>query len=528
MLKKLSLQKLPIPSFLPRRMSKPFKYPYSLLLTVFITGAAVLVIEVTATRLLSPHFGMTLFTLSSILSTVLGALSLGYWVGGKLADRYPRPLTLYYVILAAGVTTLLIHVLQAKALPAWSSLLDIMTGPLVASLVLFFTPTFFLGMVSPIAIRLSVTKLTKVGEVTGRIFFFGTLGSIAGSLMAGFVLIPRFLISQILIGTSLLLVGIGLFGIRKSLNRNTWILLSTALILAYVSVLNLTPDSNEALLHEEDSMYQHIRVVKHEFPEGEGRILMLDRTYAGAGYTSSKSLPFAYTRYYKLYELVNAGARRFLYLGGGAYTTPLKLLDERDDDIEVDVVEIDSKLPVIAREYFGLRDDSRLNIIIEDARKYLTRTPKRYDLIFIDVYSQDIGIPAHLMSQEFFQLVKNHLNEKSTVVMNVAANIDLRGPSLGLSAIQTFRTVFPKSEFIALAPQDITRPQNIMFWGVNDESWQFDVKDPNIVRATSKEINNLPQHRINLSKIDFKGQITFTDDYAPIEYLVAKMLKGKL
>ncbi|MCH7951749.1 fused MFS/spermidine synthase [Patescibacteria group bacterium] len=506
-------------------MKKHTATPYVLYLTVFITGAAVLVIEVTATRLLSPHFGMTLFTVSSILAVILAALSLGYWLGGKLADRYPEPVTLYTAISIAGVTTLFIHILNTRVLPTWSAQLDLISGPLVTSLILFFIPTIFLGMVSPIAIRLSTSKLKEVGEVAGKVFFFSTVGSIAGSLLAGFVLIPRFPISRIILGTSLVLIVLGLFGVRKKMKAKNWLTLFIATIALQVLALKLQPPTRNEVIHEEDSMYQHIRVVKQEFAEGEGLVLMLDKSYSGASYLQSDELPFPYTRYYKLYELVNKNAKRFLYLGGGAYTTPKKLLSERKDAIEVEVVEIDPKLPEIARKFFGLRDDPRQTLIIADARTYLKKSQKRYDMIFIDVFSMDIGIPSHLMTQEFFQLVKNHLTDKGTVIMNVAANIDNSTPSLGLSAIKTFREVFPQSEFIALRPSDLPSIQNIMFWGINDASWKFDDQDPRIANAESKEIRSVANNRIDLSQFDTTNYKLLTDDYAPIEYLVAKMIR---
>lgn len=500
----------------------------ALYLTLFLTGAAVLVVEVTATRLLSPHFGMTLFTVSSIITAVLAALSLGYWLGGRLADRSPTFSTLYTVILCAGMTVLIIHLLNTKLLPAWFLTFDLITGPIVASLILFFIPMLCLGMVSPIAIRLSVTKIDSVGEIAGKIFFLSTAGSIVGSLAAGFLLIPRLPVSQIIIGTSLVLVVIGLLGIYRRIKTQTWIMLLATTAAFFLMVQRLRTQTDRTILHEDDSMYQHIRVAKYDFPEGEGRVLRLDRTWAGAGYIDSSELPFPYTRYYKLYELINGNASRFLFLGGGAYTTPLKLLDERTDEIVVDVVEIDPELPEIAETYFNLNDDPRLTIIIDDARSYLARTEKRYDVIFIDVYSQDIGIPAHLMSIEFIRLVQEHLTERGTVIMNVATNLDAKAPSHGLSAIRTFRTIFPTSEFIAMNPDNLTELQNIMFWGIKDQTWVFDPNHPKILHATSDELGSLSRHRIDFTTVNLNHHPIFTDDYAPVEYLVAKMIQASL
>lgn len=504
-------------------MKKQIVKPSSLYLSVSITGAAVLIIEVTATRLLSPYFGMTLFTVSSILAVILAALSTGYWLGGKLADQLPRKETFFGVILTAGLTTLLIHFLNKIFLPIWALNFDLIVGPLITSFILFFIPTLFLGMISPIAIRVSTTQLSEVGNKAGRVFFFGTAGSIVGSLLAGFILIPHFPISKIILGTSLTLVVLGSLGLFKKIIKK-WIGFIPIVFVIYLVSFSLSLPTSKSIIFEEDSMYQHIRVLNYEFEDGKGLLLMLDRTYAGAGYLDSNDLPFRYTRYYKLYELVNEKANKFLYLGGGAYTTPRKLLTEREDEIEVDVVEIDPKLPKIASQYFHLPQDPRLKLIIDDARNYLAKTSKKYDMIFIDVFSMDIGIPPHLMTQEFFKLTKNHLHNKGTVVMNVAANIDNRTPSLGISALKTFRSVFPQSEFIALNPSELASIQNILFWGVNDASWRFNANDPKILDAEAEEIRTLVQNRIDLSKIYMKSHKILTDDYAPVEYLVVKMI----
>lgn len=506
-------------------MKKKKKNPLALYLIVFVTGAAVLVIEVAATRILSPYFGMTLFTVSSVLSVILAALSVGYRVGGKLVDRHPNTRTLYIPILLAGVLTLFIHMLNRVVLPTWSHSLDIMSGPLAASLVLFFMPSFFLGMVSPIAIRLSAKNLNSVGETAGNIFFFATTGSIVGSLATGFILIPRFSLSTIIIATGTTLTGMGLVGLVKIKSWKTWLMLAVPIAAMPYIALGIKPTPQENLLYEEDSMYQHIRVVRKEFEEGEGLLLMLDRTFSGAGFLYSNELPFVYTRYYKLYELLNPDAKRFLFLGGGSYTTPKKLLSERDDQIKVVVVEIDPKLPKLAREFFGLPDDPRQKLVINDARNYLVNTEDQFDMVFIDVFSMDIGIPAHLMTQEFFQLVKDRLSRNGVVIMNVAASVGNKAPSLGLSAIKTFKNVFPQSEFFALQPGKLSNVQNVMFFGTRDKTWSFDENESGL-RQAEGVMKTLPQHRIDLSRFDFIEHQIFTDDYAPIEYLVAKMLSG--
>src|SRR3989337_3832005 len=186
-------------------------------------------------------------------------------------------------------------------------------------------------MVSPIAIRLATERVQQVGQVAGKVFFFGTLGSIIGSLSAGFILIPKLPIRWIIIGTGLLLMIIGLLGASRKVLTKIPLFLGLIVITLTLSTNNLSHDPN--LIYEEDSSYQHIKVLRWNFEDGEGRLLKLDRSHSGAIYLNSKDLPFAYTRYYRLYKLTNKDAQKFLFLGSGAYAPPQKLLSERKDAI---------------------------------------------------------------------------------------------------------------------------------------------------------------------------------------------------
>jgi MFS family permease len=155
-------------------------------LIVFITGAIVLIIEVTATRILAPYFGNTLYSVSSILGVILGALSFGYYIGGILADKYPKFSLFFFLIFVAGIFSLLIQVFREFPLPFIGYNFGIKFGPLIISLILFFVPNLILGTISPFAIKLKTLELKEVGKISGKVFFWSTVGSIFGSFLAGF------------------------------------------------------------------------------------------------------------------------------------------------------------------------------------------------------------------------------------------------------------------------------------------------------------------------------------------------------
>src|SRR6266545_3862461 len=179
---------------------------------VFVTGACVLVIEIVATRILAPYFGNTIYSVSSVISVVLAALSVGYWIGGRLADRYPLKKLFFMIITFSGVTVLCLEYMQTTLLPTLGYTLPLTIGPLIMSCLLFFIPSFVLGTLSPfaIALRKQEAKGQGVGTTAGEMFFFSTVGSIVGSLLAGFVLIPLFGIKSIIVGVGIVLFLLGL------------------------------------------------------------------------------------------------------------------------------------------------------------------------------------------------------------------------------------------------------------------------------------------------------------------------------
>jgi len=181
-------------------------------IAVFLTGACVLIVEIVATRVLSPFYGNTIFTVSSVISVILAALSVGYYAGGRFADRHPSLRWFFGIILLSGLVLLLFHFIGIITLPILGYALSISVGPLVSSLLLFFLPAFLLGTLSPYAVKLQSVNFPEqgVGSVAGKIFFWSTLGSIVGSLLAGFILIPYFGVNQIIIANGVVLFFLGL------------------------------------------------------------------------------------------------------------------------------------------------------------------------------------------------------------------------------------------------------------------------------------------------------------------------------
>jgi spermidine synthase len=214
-------------------------------------------------------------------------------------------------------------------------------------------------------------------------------------------------------------------------------------------------------------------------------------------------------------------------IGGGAYSVPKDLLSNLPN-VKIDVAEIEPSLFDLAKKYFRVPDDPRLNNFVKDGRRFLYDSDKKYDFIFSDAYSSLYSTPEHLTTQEFFKIAKNKLNDKGVFIANVIGSLSLQKPSLLLSEIKTFKTVFANSYFFAVNSPQSSDLQNIIFIGYNgadaidfnSASWQAKIKE-----SQNPIIGNLAEKKINLNKFDFSLHPILTDDFAPVEYLVAKELE---
>ena len=506
---------------------KHFLKKLTLPFCVFLTGACVLVIEIIAIRLLSPHYGNTIFTVSGVLTLILTALSLGYYAGGKAADRYPSPPVFYGLILSSGVLLLGFHCLGQMILPLLAYILPVTTGPMISAFLLFFFPSLLLGTLSPFAIKLQAVQFPEdgIGQISGQIFFWSTFGSIAGSLLSSFFLIPHFGIDQIFIATAAVLFTLGLIPLlrmkfqRKAVHRLTLIFLG---ILA-LSVL-LTGVQDSKALYSKDGIYEKILIYDGTFENRPARFLQQDKSASGVMFLDSKDphdLPDLYPRYYTLYKMVNPAIRKALVIGGGAYTIPKALLAE-SPDITVDVAEIEPGLFSLAQTYFQLPADPRLTNITQDGRRYLGQTDKIYDYIFSDVYYSLFSIPAHFTTQEFFRIAKDKLAPNGVFAANLIGDLSRQEPSFILSEIKTFRSVFPHSYVFALTPPAASAVQNILLVGVNGDN-PGDILSANV--AGNPELEVLKSKYVDLERFNLAAYPLISDNFAPVEFLARGIFK---
>jgi spermidine synthase len=498
-----------------------------LLFVVFITGAAVLVIEVVAVRILSPYFGSTIFTVSSVLGVILAALSLGYYFGGKMADKYPSKKLFFGIIFISGVSVLFLQFLNLTLLPILGNYLSIINGPLIASVILFFIPAILMGMLSPLVIKLQQDQSPDrgIGGISGQVFFWSTLGSIFGSLFTGFILIPNFGINQIVLTTGFILILLGFLPIVTMANSKKLSIKLLILLFIIGSMMTMAHSarSETNFIYQKDGVYEKLLIYDEEYNGRMTRFFVQDRSPSSAMFLDGDDLVFEYTKYYSLYKVANPNPKEILVMGAAAYSIPKKMLSELPE-ANVDVVEIEPALEDLAKKYFNLPDSPKLTTYIEDGRHYLTTTDKKYDVIFSDVYSSLYSIPMHFTTQEFYQIAKDKLNQDGIFIANFTGSLSRQKPSLLFSEIKTFESVFDNTYYIAAGNPADDDMQNIIIVAINnDKKINWDSEE--ILVIDDPIVQKVKQQLIDLNRFDISSYSILTDNYAPVDYLTALGLK---
>jgi len=406
----------------------------------FVAGAAVMGLEIMASRLLAPSYGDTVYVWGNLIAVIMGALAVGYRRGGIAADRYPNFNRLSNLVFNAGVLILLIPVTTPFVLEILGEFnLGNSAGSLVASIILLFAPTVYLGMVSPYAVKLCADDVVKIGGVSGGLSSINTVGSILGTFFTVFVLIPRFGTREIITSLGVMLVVISLIG-RKRRYVMTVLCVVAVLLIPSTVLRGSMIALGSSPVYSVESSYSKITVVENE---GEGtRTLYLAELSQSAMYMNgSTTLVYRYTELFNLGFGYNPNITSVLFIGGGGFSSPKQFLADYSW-VEVDVVEIDPKVVEVAYTYFEVpTDEPRLTVSVADGRQFL-EDAGQYDMIVLDAYSPTY-VPFHLMTYEFHEIVWEHLNADGVVVSNLVGSLVGDTSELFWSEVMTVGAVFP-------------------------------------------------------------------------------------
>ncbi len=465
----------------------------------FIVGFAVLALELLALRILAPRFGASSYVTGIVINVILVALALGYALGGRLADTHKSTAPAYLVILMCAVYLAGVFVSYTWLLAAVPPS-SVKAGATVMVLLLFFVPTLLLAIVPPYFTGVMAPE-HAVGRTAGRIYALSTLGSVCGGLFATFLSIPAFGSRNTFRIVIALLLGIAVAGLMKRTLK------AFAGLLVLLCLASPAGYADGRVLYRGESEYNIITIVRAD----DRLYLKLNDSfgYHSESLDAATMLTGDYYDYFLLAPAVT-DAKDTLILGNGAGTSMRQI--GHFFRTRIDGVEIDPKLTELGRAYFGLKPSRKMRIFHEDARTFLNRNRRTYDVIVIDVYAGGPYVPFHVSTVEFYREVRRSLAPGGVVAVNVP--FYALGTELADYFLSTIAVVFPEGTYRSgcvaygfAAPVDA---------GVLRARLDRDALTP--------ALKSLGQAIVaRLDKVQASTRV-LSDDHAPIETLTARLL----
>lgn len=493
---------------------------------VLVAGMTTMATEMSASRLLAPFFGTSVMVWANVIGLILMYLAVGYWYGGRLADRHPTEGALANVSLAAAAGIAVIPFITNPVLMTATGALDrmslgAMVGSFVACMILFSGPVILLGMIPPFAIRLAVTSIDTTGGVAGSLYALSTIGSIVGTFLSVLLLIPWIGTRRTMLVFAFVLALLAaalLWRQRKGL-RSAVTIVSCIMFLTVISPGAARQVRGTRVLFGKDSRYQFVQVVQR--PDGRRELQLNEGWAVHSVYVPNNGLTGGEWDHMMLGPLYartkgRTGDARMLLIGNAAGTTA-RLLDRFEPGISVDGVEIDPMVTSVGYRFF---DMPRRNLTVHtgDGREWLDHAHGRWDVIGIDAYRQPY-IPFHLVTREFFHLVRSHLNSGGALVLNVGTVPE--DQRIEQAIIATLQTQFPSVfEYQAAT-------YNTFIIATRDPAAAGSLRSQ--LRSSSLASGDLTSDLIRmvadrLHDADARSAAVLTDDHAPVEWMTDRMI----
>jgi predicted membrane-bound spermidine synthase len=499
-----------------------------LLFTVFVSGMTTLAAELAAGRLIGNVFGTSNLVWASIIGLILIYLTLGYFLGGKWADKNPTPGAMYRILAWGAFTIGLVPyiagpVLRSAATAFEALSVGIMAGSFIAVLILFSVPITLLGAISPFAIRLSVDDTSKAGQVSGQIYAISTLGSFIGTFIPTLVTIPTIgtKLTFFVFGLFLLIValmGLAKFASQREMTKLIWMPIVLTIVAALFSGRALK--SNTGQVYETESAYNYIQVQELNgftllrLNEGQGvhSVYHPDILNYGGPWEQFLVGPYFYA------NRRPQDVKRMAIVGLAAGTAARQATAVYGA-IPIDGFELDEKIVEVGKKYFGLNLPN-LTVHIGDGRLNLERSPYKYDIIAVDAYRPPY-IPPHMTTQEFFEIIASHLTDDGVLTINVGSVPGDRRLIDGLAT--TMGTIFPSIHIM-----DIPGSLNTMIFATKQPTVRENFSANLAALAADPNVEPLLITAMSATFVNLKDGYTtttvFTDDLAPIEWIVNNMV----
>ena len=474
---------------------------------MFVSAGVGMVLELAGSRLMAPHFGNSLFVWTSLIGVILAFMSLGNYLGGRLADRWLDASVLSWVMGIAALGVVAMSFSEGTVLPALATAGSIRLMSVVAACLLFAVPSMLLGVVTPYAIRIRMHGLEHAGATVGRLYALATLGSIAGTFAAGFWLLSVMGTHRLILLSAAVLVALA----ALVMGRVDWRKVALLLLVAALAALSFaTADGGEVTL---DTQYDRYMLRTATDPISGRPLVGLSRDFISAESVSyadtGEPYAFDYYAYYDLAAALHGGVSRALLIGGGTFSYPRIFLGA-NPGATIDVVEIDGELVSVAEEHFGFVRDERMPLHLEDGRTFLNRATGPYDVVLVDAFKSESTVPYQLTTIESWRRCADVLADDGILVMNVIASPTDERARFFDALVASISAVFPNVEVFAVQGLAADFPlQNTSIVAALDPTLDLAAE----IEALAPE---LAANRIAGYEVP-PGTVPLTDDFAPVD-----------
>lgn len=482
---------------------------YKLEITTFIAGATGMIVELVASRILSPYLGSSNLIWTCIIGMMLAFMSIGYFTGGKISDKYPKMNLLSLFILDASIFISIIPLIEVYAIePLSKKNISLPIIAIICSTITFGIPSLLLATASPFAVKLKEKDEKQIGQVSGKMSAISTIGSIFGTFLAGFILIPKLGVKNIIL-MIVVILNILSFILQEEKNIK-YIIKSIIILLILVAVVllgkKLFYQKYQDMILDTDSEYSRIWIRKLVNDSGkEYNTLEVDLGLESIA-SNEKKLTSEYLKYYDLFDYYQENTDNVLLIGGAAYTYPSYYL-ENFKEKKIDVVEIDPKMTELAQKYFNLDiNNSNLTIYHEDGRRFLNTSNNKYDCILVDAF-KGLNVPFQLTTVEALENEKRLLNDDGIIISNIFSALEGENSKFLRNEYTTYKKIFDNVKVfkVDLGSDDNTEMQNYILVAFNGKQIENPEKFEKYAKLLSTE----------MTEIDISGEV-LTDDLCDV------------
>ncbi|RLD42081.1 MAG: hypothetical protein DRI86_12295 [Bacteroidetes bacterium] len=495
------------------------KSVFWLLVVAFIEGSTVMAAELLGAKMTAPFFGTTIYSWAAVLAITLGGLAAGYYFGGWISSRKPTNIVLSLILVLSGIFMLFMPS-TAKFIMTSVIEIELLWGLIISLMVFLFPLVFLFGMVSPVIIEALVEKVQNSGKIAGKVYAISTVGGVVNTLLMGFYIIPNYGIKMPAMAYGLLMLLTAIFFIstkRKVLFSILVILVS----IIGISAQNYSSEKKSPLkiIYSSEGLLGQVKIVDYNIITKSDEILplrglLVNNTWQTVINMNDGNSMLDYIYFIRpLLSGFDKGSNALLIgLGAGALGR-----DIQSKGHNLKVVELDSRLEMLAKKYFGLPKETV--VIADDGRHFLRIEKEKYDLIIFDAFLGE-NPPWHLLTKESFAEVKALLNPGGKLIIEFYGLIEGEDGLATRSVYKTLESIGFEVDVIATADSN-TMERNFIYVA-GDTPMDYKLLDYSGKKYTDKVINNLADHIIARDEFFKEESYVLTDDLPILEKMLMK------